>query len=95
MELHVELSLPGEDAEEMDTVVGTLGDIDKIAARVTRSVRNYLRTVAVRNQVSAFRFELRAQWRDSAKAPATNGHQPAAEKARSHHGPKSGRKHKD
>jgi len=95
MELHVELSLPWQQDQEMDEVVDSLGDIDKIASRCGRAVRDYLRTVPVRAQGSMFNFSVRAQWKDSAAAPATNGHQPAAPKARSHHGPKSGRKHKD
>jgi hypothetical protein len=86
MELHVELYLPGEEGEEIDQVVSSLSGIDKIAARVGRSVRDYLRTVPVRAQAASFNFAVKAQWHDAAPAPATNGKQPHAKKRKARHG---------
>jgi hypothetical protein len=94
MDLHVELLLPQDSGEEMDQVVRNLGDIDKIAGRVGRAVRDYLRTVPVRQIGSSFNFSVRAQWQDGAPPPAINGAVAPRKKARSHHGSKPSRQHK-
>lgn len=62
MQLHVQLRSWGEDGLDIDQVVQSFDDLDKIAAKVARSVKAFLRSVPVRKQRSKNTFVVTATW---------------------------------
>jgi len=67
MQLHVRMSSWGVDALDIDQVVHSFDDLDKIAAQVGRAVRKFLREVPVRKQRSRNVFDVTATWTEAAE----------------------------
>ncbi len=66
MQLRIEMSGYGAEYLELDRVVSTFDDQDKIAAQVARAVKRFIRAVPVRKQRSRLNINVDAYWTETA-----------------------------
>lgn len=67
MQLHVSLSSWDEDGLTIDQTITSFDDLDKIASKVGRAVKSFLRAVPVRKQRSRQQFTVDATWTEAAQ----------------------------
>lgn len=66
MQLHVSLKSWGDDGLDIEQTVTSFDDLDKIANKVGRAVKSFLRAVPVRKQRSRQQFTVDATWTEAA-----------------------------
>lgn len=68
MQLHVTMNDADSNGDPLEFTVNQFDDLDKIAARVARRVKAFLRAVPVRKQFSRARFDVTAYYTETAAA---------------------------
>ena len=73
MQLVVHVRGLGENVGEMRCVLNTFADQDKVAARIARAVRNWIRVVPVRHNGSKLDLVVTAEWLEDKHVPVPDG----------------------